>query len=260
MQRATRRRAARRGGLERPSPASQPRDEPSSDESQRLDGAFSERSDEGMREQASERASKQAATAAGASQPLSLQACCCPIASHVDAPQHAHSLATRTPLHSPARSEGRRRREEEEEERRRLLLLAGWELRDEEGRRFAGDSTAATNTQGTASCSACIAVIIGMSTDYLSKLIRWWCCPPALPRPPGCLRCLPTRPWPAHTWPRFLRFFFRLVVIVATATVHRCEAREQGRGQNRRERKATKKSKDASGPSLFSSQVGFFKL
>jgi len=26
---------------------------------------------------------------------------------------------------------------------------------------------------------------------YLSKLIRWWCCPPALPRPPGCLRCLP---------------------------------------------------------------------
>ena len=28
-------------------------------------------------------------------------------------------------------------------------------------------------------------------THYLSKLILWWCCPPALPRPPGCFRCLP---------------------------------------------------------------------
>lgn len=26
---------------------------------------------------------------------------------------------------------------------------------------------------------------------YLSMLILWWCSPPALPRPPGCLRCLP---------------------------------------------------------------------
>lgn len=33
--------------------------------------------------------------------------------------------------------------------------------------------------------------------------------PPALPRPPGCFLCLPTRPWPALTWPRFFRFFFR---------------------------------------------------
>jgi hypothetical protein len=38
--------------------------------------------------------------------------------------------------------------------------------------------------------------------------MRWWCCPPALPRPPGCLRCLPTRPWPALTCPRFLRLCF----------------------------------------------------
>lgn len=26
---------------------------------------------------------------------------------------------------------------------------------------------------------------------YLSKFILWWCMPPALPRPPACLRCLP---------------------------------------------------------------------
>lgn len=28
-------------------------------------------------------------------------------------------------------------------------------------------------------------------THYLSKLILWWCCPPALPRPPGCFLCFP---------------------------------------------------------------------
>lgn len=28
---------------------------------------------------------------------------------------------------------------------------------------------------------------------YLSKLILWWCIPPALPRPPGCLRCFPIK-------------------------------------------------------------------
>ena len=39
----------------------------------------------------------------------------------------------------------------------------------------------------------------------IRKTHRWWCWPPALPRPPGCLRCLPIRPWPADTWPRFLR-------------------------------------------------------
>ncbi|CAN1838690.1 hypothetical protein LINPERHAP1_LOCUS35525 [Linum perenne] len=49
---------------------------------------------------------------------------------------------------------------------------------------------------------------------YLSKRILWWCIPPALPRPPGCLRCLPTRPCPALTWPLFLRFFLNRVVIV----------------------------------------------
>lgn len=31
------------------------------------------------------------------------------------------------------------------------------------------------------------------STYYLSKLILWWCIPPALPRPPGCFLCLPAR-------------------------------------------------------------------
>lgn len=41
----------------------------------------------------------------------------------------------------------------------------------------------------------------------LSKRMRWWCWPPALPRPPGCFLCFPTRPWPAETCPRFLRFF-----------------------------------------------------
>lgn len=29
-------------------------------------------------------------------------------------------------------------------------------------------------------------------THYLSKLILWWCCPPAFPRPPGCFLCFPT--------------------------------------------------------------------
>ncbi|CAH0374030.1 unnamed protein product [Pelagomonas calceolata] len=38
-----------------------------------------------------------------------------------------------------------------------------------------------------------------------------WCWPPALPRPPGCLRCLPMRPWPADTEPRFLRFLLNRV-------------------------------------------------
>lgn len=28
---------------------------------------------------------------------------------------------------------------------------------------------------------------------YLSKLILWWCIPPAFPRPPGCFLCLPKR-------------------------------------------------------------------
>ncbi len=48
---------------------------------------------------------------------------------------------------------------------------------------------------------------------YLSNKILWWCIPPAFPRPPGCFLCLPTRPWPAETWPLFLRFFFSRVVM-----------------------------------------------
>ena len=46
-------------------------------------------------------------------------------------------------------------------------------------------------------------------STHLSIMILWWCWPPAFPRPPGCLRCFPTRPWPAETWPRFLRFLRR---------------------------------------------------
>lgn len=41
--------------------------------------------------------------------------------------------------------------------------------------------------------------------------MRWWCIPPALPRPPGCLRCLPIRPWPWLTWPRSFLVFFLLI-------------------------------------------------
>lgn len=40
---------------------------------------------------------------------------------------------------------------------------------------------------------------------------RWWCNPPARPLPPGCFRCLPTRPCPADTWPRCLRVFEKRV-------------------------------------------------
>ena len=47
----------------------------------------------------------------------------------------------------------------------------------------------------------------------MSKRIRWWCIPPALPRPPGCFLCLPMRPWPALTCPLFFRFFLKRVVI-----------------------------------------------
>jgi len=47
----------------------------------------------------------------------------------------------------------------------------------------------------------------------LSKRIRWWCIPPALPRPPGCFLCLPMRPCPALTCPLFFRFFLKRVVI-----------------------------------------------
>ena len=28
---------------------------------------------------------------------------------------------------------------------------------------------------------------------YLSNMMRWWCWPPALPRPPGCFLCLPAK-------------------------------------------------------------------
>jgi hypothetical protein len=65
----------------------------------------------------------------------------------------------------------------------------------------------------------------------LSKFILWWCIPPALPRPPGCLRCfpkiskhnlsfflkiqnwscLPIRPWPWLTCPRSFLVFFLLL-------------------------------------------------
>lgn len=34
---------------------------------------------------------------------------------------------------------------------------------------------------------------LGRGAHYLSIIIRWWCWPPALPRPPGCFLCLPER-------------------------------------------------------------------
>lgn len=82
-------------------------------------------------------------------------------------------------------------------------------------------------------------------THYLSKLILWWCMPPALPRPPGCFLCLPadtkhitpheersslapqtcispnlpTRPCPWLTCPRS---FLVLDVLVGCQRRHRC--------------------------------------
>jgi len=35
--------------------------------------------------------------------------------------------------------------------------------------------------------------------------MRWWCWPPALPRPLGCFLCFPTRPYPLNDEPRCLR-------------------------------------------------------
>ena len=69
---------------------------------------------------------------------------------------------------------------------------------------------------------------------HLSKLIRWWCWPPAFPQPPGCLRCFPIRPWPVNQtnrkgfvepsplenirplflWPCILRLFLRWATIL----------------------------------------------
>ena len=47
---------------------------------------------------------------------------------------------------------------------------------------------------------------------YLSKRVRWWWRPPALPRPAGCFLCLLIRPWPIWTWPRSFLVFLREVV------------------------------------------------
>merc|ERR1719259_142865 len=47
----------------------------------------------------------------------------------------------------------------------------------------------------------------------LSRLILWWCCPPAFPLPPGCFLCLPILPWPWDTWPLNFLVFFLLVDI-----------------------------------------------
>lgn len=63
-------------------------------------------------------------------------------------------------------------------------------------------------------CEVCCRFVLDWALTFpkypgwnLSKRMRWWCWPPALPRPPGCFLCFPTRPWPAETCPRFLRFF-----------------------------------------------------
>jgi hypothetical protein len=40
-------------------------------------------------------------------------------------------------------------------------------------------------------CSAGVLVTVLRAR---AQTYRWWCIPPARPRPPGCLRCFPTRP------------------------------------------------------------------
>ena len=63
--------------------------------------------------------------------------------------------------------------------------------------------------------------------------MRWWCWPPAFPRPPGCLRCLPTRPFPALTCPRSFRFFFRCVTIArSTRRTSRLQPGQHGNGNS----------------------------
>ena len=56
-------------------------------------------------------------------------------------------------------------------------------------------STNVTDRRTTCNCKTafCTTVhrMVKINTHYLSKLIRWWSKPPALPRPLGCFRCLP---------------------------------------------------------------------
>merc|ERR1719507_2450908 len=54
----------------------------------------------------------------------------------------------------------------------------------------------------------------------LPKLILWWCCPPALPRPPGCFLCLPILPWPWLTCPLSFLVFFLQVAIASLVEVN----------------------------------------
>lgn len=61
--------------------------------------------------------------------------------------------------------------------------------------------------------------------------MRWWCWPPALPRPPGCLRCLPIRPWPADTWPRFLRWALNPAEITSGGGGSGNEAQQRAAGR-----------------------------
>ncbi len=79
--------------------------------------------------------------------------------------------------------------------------------------------------------AAATAAAAAVRTHKRSISTRWWCWPPARPRPPGCLRCLPTRPWPMNVWPRLWRAFFRCVVIVPAG---RGSGRVRARGWRQR--------------------------
>ena len=67
----------------------------------------------------------------------------------------------------------------------------------------------------------------------MSIMIRWWCCPPALPRPPGCLRCFPMRPFPCDTEPRTVRVFLR--ICLTTACEKSARRRRRGSASGHRE-------------------------
>ena len=72
-----------------------------------------------------------------------------------------------------------------------------WEIQQ-----FANLSHEVQGAKGENCCSSSSSTILNINTVktikienwmtyYLSKLILWWCWPPALPRPPGCFLCLP---------------------------------------------------------------------
>ena len=86
----------------------------------------------------------------------------------------------------------------------------------------------------------------------MSIMIRWWCCPPALPRPPGCLRCFPMRPFPCDTEPRTVRVFLRICLTTA------CEksARRRRRGSASGHREGWQKSGAVCAAPIAGARVG----